>query len=208
MFKMLNEFNVAIEKAKEVNGILKEQGYYDCYIPLSKIVAVVKQCSNYDIIEDCLIDFSKIVNNNKFNVSDAAAMLSTHEKDDKREAKIFINDRKNRKIQRFAMVHELGHLITSVPNYQYEIPNDGRFTLSTLVSPDVTLISDKDCQKNKFYMAEQIANIFALLVLIPENIKISDLSSLNKIEELSDKYGVVSEALFSRMLLSSMLEEA
>ena len=56
-------------------------------------------------------------------------------------------------------------------------------------------------------IAEQVANIFALLVLIPEDIRIRDLKAQG-IDELVEKYVVTEDAIYSRMLLSSVNKPA
>ena len=196
MFIMLNEFGVSFEKAKEVNQQLKPF-QKDGFIELQKIIDTVQKISGYDI-NIAFIDFDFDENAKK-----AGAMLSTKVDDAKgtKEAFIAVNTLNDAKAQRFSVVHELGHLITEVPSYQYETPNDGRFTVSSQINSDITYISDEECKNNKFLMAEQIANIFALLVLIPEEFTIKKLRENS--EYLSSKYGVTIDALYSRMMLTA-----
>lgn len=193
---MLKEFNVAFEKAAEVNRIITRQE--NGFVQLPEIVNVVKKISGYKTIRVMFQDISSIE-----GFSNVGAMLSTKDKDGEKTAEILVNSSNSAKIQRFSMAHELGHLITGVPNYQYETPNDGKFTLSTHINSDITFISDEACQKDNYIMAEQIANIFALLVLIPDNITIKKLAEESE-EKLSSQYGVTTEAMYSRMLLSVM----
>lgn len=196
MFIMLNQFNVSFERAREVNQQLKPF-QKDGFIELQKIIDVVQRISGYDI-KVALVDFDFDEDAKK-----AGAMLST--KFDiatgKKEAFIAVNTLNDAKTQRFSVVHELGHLITEVPNYQYEIPNDGRFTVSSQINSDITYVSDDECRNNNFLLAEQIANIFALLVLIPEEFTIKKLRE--NPEYLSSKYGVTIDALYSRMMLTA-----
>ena len=191
---MLKEFDVAFEKASEINSKIKRQE--NGFVELSEIVSVVKEISGYESIRVMFQDFSLVE-----ELSHVGAMLSTKEKDGKKTAEILVNSGNSAKMQRFSMAHELGHLITEVPNYKYETPNDGKFTLSSHINSDITFISDKDCQEDSYIMAEQIANIFALLVLIPNDITIKKLAEESE-EKLSSQYGVTTEAMYSRMLLS------
>ncbi len=193
---MLDEFKIAFEKAREVNQKIHRQE--NDFVELSEITEVVKQVSDYDEIRVDFRDFSAIK-----GLTNVGAMLSTQDKNGKKTADILVNSSNSAKIQRFSMVHELGHLITGIPNYQYETPNDGKFTVSSHINSDVTFISDEQCKKDSYLMAEQIANIFALLVLIPDDITIKKLAEESE-EKLSSQYGVTSEAMYSRMLLSVM----
>lgn len=197
MFIMLNEFGISFEKAREVNQQLKPF-QKDGFVELEKIIDVVKNVSGYDTIKISFIDFDF-----DENAKRAGAMLSTKhdEAHDKKEAFIAVNTLNNDKVQRFSVVHELGHLITDAIHYEYETPNDGKFTVSTQINADITYISDEQCKKSKFLMAEQIANIFALLVLIPEEFTIKKLRE--NAEYLSSKYGVTIDALYSKMMLSA-----
>ena len=193
---ILREFEIAFEKAAEVNRKIKRQE--NGFVELSEITEVVKRISCYDDIRVDFKNFSAVK-----DLANIGAMLSTQDKDGKKTANILINSSNSAKNQRFSMAHELGHLITGVANYQYETPNDGKFTISSHINSDITFISDNDCKKDQYIMAEQIANIFALLVLIPDDITIKKLAEESE-EKLSSQYGVTTEAMYSRMLLSVM----
>lgn len=201
MFVMLPEFEIAIKKAKEVNEKLKRPAIG--FVPLSEIVEVVKEVSGFSKISTSFVDFSTLnYNSDQINMSDAGAMLSTLDDTNGKTAEIILNDSKSAPIQRFSMVHELGHLITDAPNYIYEMPNDEKFTISTLINTDITFITEEQCKNNSYDMAEQIANIFALLVLIPNEISIQKLVQ-EGIDKLIPKYGVTPDAIYSRMLISN-----
>lgn len=193
---MLSEFEVALNKANEVNALLRRSG--EKFVELPKIIDAVKEKSGYNNISLYFEDFSTI---KKGSLSKAGAMLSTKEVDGKKTAEIIVNSCYEPRIQRFSVVHELGHLITNVPNYQYETPNDGRFTISYHINADVTYITEEECKKDPYKMAEQIANIFALMVLIPDKITIPKMVD-EGVETLASTYGVSEEALYSRMLFS------
>jgi len=199
---MLEEFKSAVKKAQEVNQKLKRK---DGFANLTDLVNVVKDVSGFGKITVSSADFSEIKNSNDV-ISNAGAMLSTVEKDGKKEAFILLNSKKSAPIQRFSVAHELGHLVTNVPNYVYETPNDSKYTLSTLINPDITYISEDKCKDDKYNLAEQAANIFALMVLIPDKIKVTTMLD-NDVEDLMEKYGVVKEAIYSRMILSATVDE-
>ena len=118
-------------------------------------------------------------------------------------ALLVINSDHNVNMQRFSVAHELGHLITDIPNFVYEETDDDRFTISAHVNPDITFIPEDACKNDNYLIAEQVANIFALLVLIPRDIKIRDLKDIG-IDKLTEDYGVTEDAIYSRMLLSNV----
>ena len=117
--------------------------------------------------------------------------------------KIIVSPFQDERRRRFTIAHELGHLITDIPNFAYEEADDNRFTISTHVNPDITYISEEECKNNNYLIAEQVANIFALLVLVPRDLKIRDLKN-EGVEKLTKKYGVTADAIYSRMLLSNV----
>lgn len=207
MLMIMKEFDIAFEKAALINNKLIARTHGEGFVSLDDVVTVVKQVSNFSRIS---------VNRQSFSdlkipdiLKESGAMLSTmtrineSTKEEEKIAQIIINSDYNASMQRFSVAHELGHLITAIPNFTYEEINDGKFTISTHINPDITYISQELCEKNKYLVAEQVANIFALLVLIPDNIKIRDIKEKG-IDSLVNKYGVTEDAIYSRMLLSNV----
>ena len=207
MLMVIREFDVAFEKAALINKILMPRGQEEGFVSLDDIIAAVKQVSHFGRISVNRQPFSKLKLPKDFKES--GAMLSTMTrkneitKEEEKVAHIIINSDYNASMQRFSVAHELGHLITEIPNFRYEEIDDGKFTVSTHINPDITFIPEELCKKNKYLVAEQVANIFALLVLIPDNIRIRDIKSVG-IDNLVNKYGVTEDAIYSRMLLSSI----
>lgn len=206
MFIMLPEFKIAFEKARLVNE--KLHCVSERFVALPDIVDAVKELSGYDI-RTSFLDFTTLQTaDNNSNEDDlvlkqAGAMLGTIVQGNQKKAQIVVNEVKSAQQKRFATVHELGHLITSIPNYSYVIDNDGAFTLSTQINADITFISEEDCASSDFLKAEQVANIFALLVLIPDEITIQKMAAEGP-DALAEKYGVTPEMLYSRMLITAM----
>lgn len=216
MFIMRDEFKSAVEMANRINSMLKTRGVgEDDFVPLDTIIECVQEIAEYSEIEVSRRAFSKILNvdgNSGQQPSGMGAMLSTSTKFDElsgktlKSALLVLNTDFPAEKQRFSLVHELGHLITGNPNFQYETSDDGKFTISTHIHSDITYITDEECEKDEYLVAEQTANIFALLVLIRKNLKIKDLTE-NGIRLLTQRYGVTEDALFSRMLLTFESEE-
>ena len=207
MLMVIREFNTAFEKAALINKRLATRIQGDEFVSLDDVVAAVKEVSHFSRISVNRQSFSKLELPDR--LKEAGAMLSTmtgvneETKDEEKIAHIIINSDYNANMQRFSVAHELGHLITEIPNFRYEEIDDGKFTISTHINPDITFIPEELCKKNKYLVAEQVANIFALLVLIPDDIRIRDIKAKG-IDGLVNKYGVTEDAIYSRMLLSNV----
>ncbi len=116
------------------------------------------------------------------------------------EATIIINSSKAAEFQRFSLLHELGHLVTktwTTPSFE-EDASTTHYTLSTHIDYDVTNISEKEYRSNSYLLREQIANIFALRVLMPSKQFYQKLRDFNDIEEMADFFGLNKEAVVSR----------
>ena len=207
MLMVIREFNTAFEKAALINKRLATRIQGDEFVSLDDVVAAVKEVSHFSRISVNRQSFSKLELPDR--LKEAGAMLSTmtgvneETKYEEKIAHIIINSDYNANMQRFSVAHELGHLITEIPNFRYEEIDDGKFTISTHINPDITFIPEELCKKNKYLVAEQVANIFALLVLIPDDIRIRDIKAKG-IDGLVNKYGVTEDAIYSRMLLSNV----
>lgn len=211
MLMVIPEFNIAFEKAALIKSRLPKNDQGDAFVSLDDIVAAVKKVSGFSKISVNRQSFSALKLSDEFKRAGAMLSTMTHKDPDtqteEKIARIIINSDYNPSMQRFSVAHELGHLITEIPNYTYEEIDDGKFTISTHVNADITYIPEKMCKENKYLIAEQVANIFALLVLIPEDIRIRDLKAQG-IDELVEKYVVTEDAIYSRMLLSSVNKPA
>jgi Zn-dependent peptidase ImmA (M78 family) len=209
---MIPEFNIAFKKAAEINRILALRSQKGKFVPLEDIIDAVKQVSHYDDIILTRASFLKLKISNdadKKLVSTCGAMLSTMSRKNpvtkqmEQIANLIINSDFDANMQRFSVAHELGHLITDIPNFSYEEIDDGQSTISAHINADITYISEEECEDNKYLVAEQVANIFALLVLIPYDIKIKDILETG-VKTLREDYGVTEDAIYSRMLLSNI----
>lgn len=138
----------------------------DGFIESQNIINAVKNISGYCEIKLRIQSFKSL------DCRDAVSLLSISTKNGKYSAKILINADTPPKMQRFALAHELGHILTDCINLEYVTPNDGSFVVSSMLNPDITLISNDQSEKDNFVFSEQLANIFATLVLVPDIINI------------------------------------
>lgn len=212
MFMIKREFDIAFEKARIINGVLASKSRVSKFVSLDDIIEAVKQVSKCSEIFINRQAFSELKLPKEYKDDPSpryGAMLSTmtRENPETREreklAHLIVNSDNSADMQRFSVAHELGHLVTDFPNFKYEEADDGLFTISTHIDPDITYIPDEICENDDYLIAEQAANIFALLVLIPENIKIRDVKEMG-VKELAKMYGVTEDAIYSRMLLTGV----
>ena len=198
---MREEFKIAYEKAA---GVLERIGYNkNEMISTSAVIYAVEQLLNVDV-KFTDFNFRNLSKNSKVDFGDYGAAMCVSGLEGKRKAIILLNERETPEMKRFSLVHELGHLMTQ------ESLKTGSFQVSTHIDMDITSIPDEilDEQSNKFLIDEQIANIFALLVLIPYDMLCYELEEVAKkkksLEEVADFFGVEISALFSRLKIEEV----
>lgn len=192
---MRKEFEIAYIKADEV---LKSINFSD--------KEMVRTASIIDAVENALgidvkftdYDFNKIGTKNRImDVSNCGAAMCVYEQDEKKYAIILVNEKENTKMKRFSLVHELGHLMTQ------PLDLSKNYQVSTHIDMDITSIPEYvlDKTENKFLIDEQVANIFALLVLIPYDSLINAMSKFDSLEDIANHFGVEKDAVISRLRL-------
>ena len=197
MYWHMKEFDIAYEKAELV---LKEMNYdTNEMIPTSAIMNTVEKILDIDV-KFTDYDFKKFNKEEKSSVrfEKFGAAMCVQKKDDKRIATILLNECGTPAMKRFSLVHELGHLMTQ--GILAEDENCG-YQISTHIDMDITSIPDKVVKENQFLIHEQIANIFALLVLIPMDMLLKVVKEQDSLEGIARFFGVEKNALISRILL-------
>lgn len=192
----MEEFKIAYEKAEL---ILSKMDYDpNKMIPTASIIDAVENELNVDV-QFADYDFRKLTDNEGKGLSyaDYGAAMCIIKADDGHIARILLNNRETPEMKRFSLIHEMGHLITRPSLSEQE------FKISTHIDMDITSIPDKVLKKKKysFLIDEQIANIFALLVLIPYDMLVKALVRLDSFEKVAIFFGVEKNALVSRMWL-------
>lgn len=194
MFDFMNDnrFNIATEKA---NIVLKEMNHNNCdIVSTTEVVDIVGRLTGkkITILET---DFSNLQDNAK---NFGAMMCVT-----KDNATIVLNSNENiePEFKRFSLVHELGHLITE----KYNITaNENQYTLSTHIDLKLNRIEEDEYKDNEFLINEEIANIFALKVLIPFNLLMKRIDEGKyDMKEISKSFGVSEDAIQSRLMLGA-----
>ena len=186
---MNEKFNIAIQKAKEVIQQLKYEG--KDMVNTDKVKEIVEKLTGIKI-HVASLSFSEANINYAFG-----AMMRVDSNKKTKEAFIILNKDTDAIFRRFSFVHELGHLITDKYNF-YE--NEKQYTISAHIKYDLSSLPDDKCT-DEYLINEQIANVFALLVLMPKNDFFKKVKELDSINETANFFGITSEAVLSRMQL-------
>ena len=198
---MRKEFKEAYSKAKSV---LKELGcQMSTIISTVDILKTVEKLTKTDV-KIKYFDFAKMDERLEKSYGIAkcgAAMYVTPDQDD-RKAVVLLNTRETAEMQRFSLVHELGHLMLNNMN-----TSSSGFLFSTHIDMDITSFNDEDWENNKLLMEEQLANVFALLVLIPYDMLLKAMKKYDSIDDIAKLFGVEKNAVISRIMLG-VREEA
>lgn len=188
---------IAIDKA--VDSISKELDYRDgVFVETDSIIRAVSHYTKTKI-SFSYASFSTLLP----EAADCGAIMCVtkwgNEKDHiLQRAQIILNDEKDIKFRRFSLVHELGHLATGEYNLEEE---ENKYMLCAHIQYNITTIPEKVYRDSPFMEAEQIANIFALKVLLPTKKFAEKMFELKDISEVAECFGVTEEAICSRSLL-------
>lgn len=195
-FMLKEEFKDVYEKAKIVFSSLQHQS--GNIVSTADIIATVEKMANVDV-KFCEYDFSEFKDSDgktgAFKKCGAAMYVSPPNQSGYREARILLNSLENPKMQRFSLVHELGHLILEANK------NANGYLFSTHIDMDLTSIPKSQYEKSNFLKKEQRANVFALLVLMPEESFECALKQNDSLDEIGKIFGVTKDAVISRLTL-------
>ncbi|AXF52090.1 MAG: hypothetical protein [Podoviridae sp. ctcf755] len=110
-------------------------------------------------------------------------------KDNDNEFTIILNSDNDAKYRRFSLIHEIGHIVLNAPNFEI-----GKFVASFHINYKVNHLDEIT---DVITLNEEMANIFALCVLMPEKNFLNDILKKDIIT-VSKIYGVTPEAVKSR----------
>lgn len=190
----MSRFELAYQKAYEVLDSMSHQ--FKMVVSTTDVLKTVEKLKNIDI-KYAEFDFAKLDDDSsKERYSRYGAAMYVSPEGENREAQILLNSRETIEMQRFSLVHELGHLML---DNMYQ--NDDGFLFSTHIDMDITSISDSDMEGNDFLIGEQAANIFALLVLIPDALLLKAIKIYDSLDEIAKAFGVEKSAVVSRIML-------
>lgn len=191
---MNDEFKIATEKA---NAVIEKLPCNSGFIKTEQIISTVSDLLSVPTRIDCFYtSFSK----SKIDDDYGAMMCVIKDGEQGQVATIVVNSDKDIRFQRFSLIHELGHLITG---HYTATDNENRYTVSTHIKYDITSIKEEDCKESKILKNEQIANIFALKVLMPYETFMQQLFEHDDFQSIADFFGVTKDAVRSRFLLGA-----
>lgn len=199
MFNFMNDdrFNIAFEKSNLILEKIDTEN--NKMIDTQQVIDAVSEVTKTEIYV-LKADFSGIKNAGRYG-----AMMSVVERGKKRKATIILNSNENidDKFRRFSLMHELGHLITGKYNAQSNVDKKKtKFILSSYIDYALSHISEKE-YADEFLLNEEIANIFALRVLLPLKPLMVEITKLKDLKKVAAHFGVPEEAVNSRLNLES-----
>ncbi len=190
----MTQFELAYQKAYEVLETISFQ--FKMMVSTADVLKTVERLTNINI-KYTDFDFAELDNaDGKERFSRFGAAMYVSPEGDNREAQILLNSRETIEMQRFSLVHELGHLMLN--NMQRM---DKGFLFSTHIDMDITSISKEALKDDDFAIGEQAANIFALLVLIPDELLVKALKNYDSLDDIAKAFGVEKSAVVSRVML-------
>lgn len=182
---------------KAVDSIANELVYRDgVFVETDSIIQAVSDYTNTKI-SFSYASFSTLIP----GTTDCGAIMCVTKQDKGpkvQRAQIVLNDEKDIKFRRFSLIHELGHLATGEYNLEEK---ENQFMLCAHIKYNITAIPKEVYQNNPFMEAEEIANVFALKILLPTKKFAEKMFEFKDISEVADCFGVTEEAVCSRSLL-------
>ena len=192
---MIDEkLKIAVDKSNELNKMLENEAKLENgMISTKRILHMVQHCTKTRI-GVAYLPFSKALGKS----SNYGAMMSVYNEDEQQVADIIVNSDMDAEYQRFSLIHELGHLMTG--KYNVEEKSKG-YKISAHINQDVFSIPKEEYDRDVSLLNEQIANVFALRVLIPFNELMKRIDSNGNLNEIAKSFGVTRDAIISRIVL-------
>ena len=134
------------------------------------------------------------------SVGASGAMMRIEADGKPKAAYIVVNSDMPATYQRFCLFQQLGHLVTLPP----DIPVDPQsYHVCTHIDYDLTSISEKELDNDYYLMREQVANVFALRVLMPSAQFYWKLRELDSVRAVARFFGLTADAVISRMMIGA-----
>lgn len=115
-------------------------------------------------------------------------------------AVIVVNSDLDPAFQRFALMQQIGHLLTLPPDAELD-PDS--YIVSTRISYDLAAITQEDMNRDRYLLREQVSNVFALRVLMPGDQFFRKIKELDSVESTARFYMLPPEAVISRMMIGA-----
>lgn len=115
-----------------------------------------------------------------------------------RSAIIAINSEMPSTVQRFSLMQQIGRMVTLPPDAHLD---PDIFHVRADIKLDLSKITEEELAGSRYYLREQIANIFALRVLMPSGQFFQAMRRLRDIQTAAAFFGVMEEAVIARMMI-------
>ncbi len=202
MYWNMPDYQIARDKAAEILKMIP----YDPeeMIRTNDIIKAVEKKLNVDV-KFTKFDFAALNSGGRrSSFARCGAMMYISNGKNGRKAAILLNEKETPEMVRFSLVHELGHLVTTDWDALKTCHVSMHVDMDITSIPDKLLKESKDNDaKHSYLVNEQIANIFALLVLIPYDSLMKAISKYKSIEAVAEFFGVERNAVVSRLMLES-----
>ncbi len=193
------KLKVAYEKAEE---FLQHFNHNNCIISTQDIISSVEQhyCADVDI------SFTSF---KKANIDKPYGAMMKIELDSNegapQKASIILNVDNDNKFQKFSLLHEIGHLVMHAwdQNEIFKEKNKQAYVVSTHIDYKITNISKSEYESDRYLLNEQIANVFALRVLMPTKLFYTKIRDCHDLDEVAAFFGVAKEAVISRAMIGA-----
>ena len=189
------KLKIAYEKSDEFSKLVKNPD--NEMITIQSAIEAVKSAGICKEIEVLGASFSKI---EKAKNHGAMMKVEFDSESNLSKAIIILNTDKGPHFQRFSFFHEIGHLVTGT------LPTDrsnSGYVVSTHINYQITSISEDDYKDNEYLTNEQIANIFALRVLMPKEKFYNIVEEYDDLADVASYFGVTKDAVISRMWIGA-----
>lgn len=133
-------------------------------------------------------------------INESGAMMRIDFQGQAHTVSIVLNSDMSPTFQRFALVQQIGHLVTLPPDAQIDPDN---YNVSTRISYDLMNVNAKDVENDYYLMREQVANVFALRVLMPSEQFYRKIRELGTVTAVAKFFKLTEDAVISRMMIGA-----
>lgn len=191
-----DDLRIAYERSDEVvQGVSYDP---DRMIDTSRILEYVRR-EYFREVEVYTTSFGRIQTGSG-PLRGCAAMTRADLDSKPRAARVVLNSDMPLPFQRFALIHQIGHLLTLPPDARLDPDN---YYVSAHISEDLTRITREDMSGSYYLLREQTANIFALRVLMPSEQFYRAMRRLGSIQSAASFFGLSEDAVISRMMIGA-----
>lgn len=187
---------IAYERSDE---IIRNIRYEPDQMIDTKLILDYVRRSYCPVVELYSMSFAK-VQMQDVPLKDCGAMMQIDFEGKPKAAAIVLNSDMPLVFQRFSLLQQIGHLVTLPPDAQL---NPNNFHVSTNINYDLSRVTEEQLNSDYYLLREQIANIFALRVLMPTGQFFRVMKDLGSVPAAARFFGLTEDAVISRMMIGA-----